>query len=352
MHCASLGEFEQGRPVLEAIRKQHPACFIHVSFFSPSGFEAVEGHPLLDSVSYLPPDTPENAEAFVRTLHPSLVLWVRYDFWYWMLKAAARSEAHCVCIAALFRPSQPFFQPWGGFFRTMLKAFHHIFVQNQSSEQLLRKIGFSHVSVIGDTRFDRVWEQSKAAVALDDFEKWVATRPLLVAGSVWPEDMEVLCNVFAQLPEYCIVVAPHEVRDEDLLRSLQPIKEPFGLYSKGAWEHRIVILNTIGLLSRLYRYATVAYVGGAFGQGLHNCLEPATFGVGMVFGPNIDRYPEAQELVQEGAAIRISTSAECVLAIRSVVGTPQMGKIAANYVSRRVGATEKIIHYLHHSWKA
>jgi len=316
-HCASLGEFEQGRPLLEAYRAANPGTKLVLTFFSPSGYEIRRNWPGADYVFYLPLDTRANARAFFDAVQPQLVVFVKYEFWYHFLTAAQRRNVPAVLVSAIFRPEQVFFQPWGGFFRQILTRFAHIFTQNEASAALLRARGLPHVSVAGDTRFDTVVATaSTPARALPVVDAFVADgAPVLVAGSMWPEDLPVLAPL---LHDYAgrlrTILAPHEI-DEATLRAVEA-QWPGQVvrYSRATAESvgqaRVLLIDNIGLLSQLYRFGDYAYIGGAFGKGLHNTLEAAAFGLPLFFGPTYGKFQEAVELVALKCAFPVRDAAE------------------------------------------
>lgn len=304
-HASSLGEFEQARPVIEALKKEHPEYKIVVTFFSPSGYEIRKNYDLADYICYLPMDTPGNAKRFVATIQPQVVYFVKYDFWYNYMRAIKDSGAQMYIFSTIFRPNQYFFKWYGGWFRKQLKLFDHLFVQNQESLQLLKKAGIEQCSIAGDTRFDRVHDITMAAKEFKEIEAFADGKPVVMAGSSWEPDE-------AQLKQYLdntkvdlkLIVAPHMIHEEHL----QKIEALFGkencvrftrLTPKENYR-QILIIDTMGMLSAMYRYATVAYIGGGFGQGIHNILEALTFGKPVVFGPRYQKFQEAHDIIALG----------------------------------------------------
>lgn len=316
-HCASLGEFEQGRPLLEAYRLAHPGTKLVLTFFSPSGYEVRKSWPGADYVFYLPLDTRRNARAFLAVVKPRLVVFVKYEFWYHFLNEAQRRGIPAVVVSAIFRPDQVFFQPWGGFFRSILTRFSHIFTQNEASAALLRGIGLARVSVAGDTRFDTVVATAAAPPRpLPVVEAFVADgAPVFVVGSSWPEDLPVLLPLLTRLRnDLRVLVAPHEISETNLRLVEEAFPGQVLRYSQAradtVAQARILLFDNVGLLSQLYRFGHYAYIGGAFGKGLHNTLEAAAFGLPLFFGPTYSRFQEAVELVALKCAFPVETAAE------------------------------------------
>jgi 3-deoxy-D-manno-octulosonic-acid transferase len=367
MHCSSLGEFEQGRPVLEGLRKESPGCRIVLTFFSPSGFETKKDYKGADHIFYLPLDSPKNARQFVNLVKPDLVLWVKYDYWYYFLAELKKRSIPLLLISGVFRPDQPFFHWYGRLHRYMLECFTHLFVQTEASKVLLEKLRLTEqVSVSGDTRFDRVIEIAEGAAPLPTIEAFCGDRPVIVAGSTWEEDEEELDHYANTHPELRFVVAPHEI-GEDRLREVEGLFRHAVRYS--VWEKNIdrpgtagaalagwpepnvLIIDNIGMLSRLYRYATIAYVGGGFGDdGVHNVLEAAVYGKPVVFGPVIEKYIEAVELTESGGGLIIDSALEAEKVFNRLLQNPQecreTGEASRSYVHSRKGATRRIIRYI------
>ncbi|OGX86145.1 3-deoxy-D-manno-octulosonic acid transferase [Hymenobacter glacialis] len=316
-HCASLGEFEQGRPLLEAYRLAHPGTKLVLTFYSPSGYEIRKSWPGADYVFYLPLDTESNAKAFFDVVRPRLVVFVKYEFWYHFLNQAHERGIPSVVVSAIFRPDQVFFKPWGGFFKGILKRFAHIFTQNDASAQLLRAAGIRQVSVAGDTRFDTVVGTAAASPrSLPLVNAFVADgAPVLVVGSSWPEDLPVLAPLILRYgPELRVLVAPHEITETNLRLVEAAFPGLVQRYSHAdaatVGQARILLFDNIGLLSQLYRFGKYAYIGGAFGKGLHNTLEAAAFGLPLFFGPTYAKFQEAVELVALKCAFPVASAAD------------------------------------------
>lgn len=317
-HAASLGEFEQARPVLEAYRQRHPDHQVLVTFFSPSGYEVRKNYSQADAVCYLPMDTPHNVRRFLDAAHPDKVFFVKYDFWYNYLNALRQRGIDTYIFSAIFRPEQYFFKPWGRWFiRQLRECFTHLFVQNEESLSLLKGHGISRCSLAGDTRYDRVHQIAQAAEPDAVVERFLQGHdgPVLVAGSTWPPDEQLLARLRESkkwFPER-IIIAPHEIHEEHL-RSIEALFPDSIRYSEcinaltqshnNTFTHsKVLIIDNIGLLSKLYRYATVAYIGGGFGVGIHNILEAVAYGKPVVFGPNYHKFQEAHDLIDLGGCM-------------------------------------------------
>jgi 3-deoxy-D-manno-octulosonic-acid transferase len=362
MHCSSLGEFEQGRPVIEALRKESPGARIVLTFFSPSGYRAKKDYEGADYVYYLPLDSPGNARRFISLVRPTLVLWVKYDYWYYYLVELKKKGIPVLLISGVFRADQPFFKWYGRLHRYMLECFTHLFVQTEASRALLEKRSLTgQVSVSGDTRFDRVIEIAREGEALPLIGAWCGEHPVVVAGSTWEEDEEELDHYANSHPDIRFVVAPHEI-GEDRLVEVERLFRHCIRYSVWAgagkvgsrpgWpEPNVLIIDNIGMLSRLYKYATITYVGGGFGDdGVHNVLEAAVYGKPVVFGPVIEKYIEAVELTETGGGIVIDSALEAEAVFDRLLRDPkeirEIGDASARYVDSKKGATAKIVQYI------
>ena len=301
-HCASLGEFEQGRPVIESYRKAHPDVKIVLTFFSPSGYNVRKNYHGADYVFYLPADTLLNVKRFLDAVDPVAAVFIKYEFWYHYLELLHRRNIHTILISAIFRPEQHFFKWYGGFFREMLRFLDHIFVQDKLSEELLNSIGLTNITVSGDTRFDRVAEVVSKAEAVGAIEDFAGDAPVLVAGSSWPPDEEIIARYARERRGMMkFIIAPHEVDSKNIER----IMKLFGAKavrlsdynSRGSGSFTILVIDRIGILSSVYRYAYICLIGGGFGKGIHNTLEAATWGKPVLFGPNYTRFREAVDLI-------------------------------------------------------
>jgi len=357
VHCASLGEFEQGRPVMEELKKNFPEYRILLTFFSPSGYEAQKNYAGADWIFYLPLDGPNTARRFLEITHPSLVIFVKYEFWYYYLKKISYRNIPLLLISALFRKDMSFFKWYGGLQQKMLLRFNQLFVQNRTSLELLQGIGLGGNSrIAGDTRFDRVKQIAEHADPLPLIEKFLGTKACIVAGSTWPEDEEVLINGWKNLemPELKWIIAPHEIS----AKHLQQLKQRFTgailyseLLSDPSLDNQVLIIDNVGMLSRLYRYSRISYVGGGFiKMGVHNVLEPAVYYKPVVIGPYYKKYQEAIGLVIEGGGLVVNDEQEFIQCIRSLIQDQQQNELAAmaagKFVQEQAGATKIILTYI------
>lgn len=368
MHCASLGEFEQGRPVVEALRERFPDITLIITFFSPSGYEIRKNYSSADYVFYLPMDSSVHARKFIDLINPTLVLWIKYDYWYYYLRELRKREIPVLLISPLFRVDQPFFKWYGNIHRLMLDSFHAFFVQNESSRQLLETIGINHsVFVSGDTRFDRVTDIAMASESMPVVEAFCNGRIVIVAGSTWEEDEEELDHYANTHTDIRFVIAPHEI-EEDHLRDMERLFRHSVRYStlekqihdrkegnKSILEQgppvNVLIIDNIGMLARLYAYGKICYVGGGFGDdGVHNVLEAAVYGKPVVTGPVIEKFIEVMELAEAGGVIIIDNALEAESVFSRLLDNEEEyifhGKAARDYVYARRGATGKIVQYI------
>ncbi|MBN8824591.1 MULTISPECIES: glycosyltransferase N-terminal domain-containing protein [unclassified Spirosoma] len=348
-HAASLGEFEQGRPVMEAFRKTYPAYKILLTFFSPSGYEVRKNYDGADYILYLPADTPANARQFIQIVMPQLAFFIKYEFWYNYLRELNQAAVPTISFSAIFRPDQLFFKPYGGFYRSLLRYFDHILVQNQESLDLLKQLDLKHSTLAGDTRFDRVAQVAAAKQEIPLAQRFKDNQPVLVVGSAWPEDMHVIIpflNAFDKPLK--AIIAPHEILEAEIEHWRTLLKKSSIRFSQAnaadASRAEILFIDNVGMLSSLYQYGEFAFIGGAFKQGLHNILEAATFGMPLFFGPEYSKYQEAVDLVAEGAAFPVSTTTELMTAFSRQYGNPtEAAQISRQYVQRNIGATAKVM---------
>jgi 3-deoxy-D-manno-octulosonic-acid transferase len=383
MHCASLGEFEQGRPLLEAIKKRYPQAVVILTFFSPSGYEiTTAGNTkkpgIADHIFYLPMDSPSNAARMVEAIKPSVVLWVKYEFWYYYLTELKQQRIPVLMVSGIFRESQPFFKWYGGIWREMLKSFSWFFLQNEDSQELLAAIGIQqNVSISGDTRFDRVIEIAQQFEPLPLIEAFCGNSKVIVAGSTWEEDEEELIHYVKNNPQIKFIIAPHEIHEENI-RDVQKEFAGAMLYSEllknSAADGRkvadntgttsglktrnskpetanVLIIDNIGMLSRLYHYADISFVGGGFEEsGIHNVLEPAVYGKPVIFGPEYEKFAEAVDLVECGAGICIHNALELEKVLVELWENEallrQKSEAAKNYVYSKAGATWDIMDHI------
>lgn len=354
-HFASLGEFEQGRSVMEQIKQRYPQEKIIVTFFSPSGYEIRKNTGLADYVFYLPEDTKRHANQFLDAINPKLAIFTKYEYWFHYFDQLEKRGVRLLMISAIFREDQLFFKRYGGFYRNLLKKVSFFFTQNMESVHMLKWIGITKAGLAGDTRFDRVVELPKTHKSVDAVESFVAGQQVLVAGSTWPADEELLKGLLANHSKWKAVLAPHEIH-EDHLKQLEktfPSALRFSKFSSYSLEQiskeQVLIIDNIGMLSSLYFYGQIAYIGGGFGAGIHNTLEAATYGMPVIFGPKYEKFQEAMDLVELGAGFPISTQEELNQifgALQDVNKLSIAGASAKKYVNTRSGATQIIMKYL------
>ncbi len=350
-HVSSLGEFEQGRPVMEAFREAHPEYKIVLTFFSPSGYEIRKNYSGADFIFYLPADTRKNAHQFIQIVNPKVAFFVKYDFWFHYLNQLHKKQIPTYIFSAIFRPNQLFFKWYGSWYRRMLHFFTLIYVQNQESAELLHKIGITKVMVAGDTRFDRVFALAQSSKDLPLIEKFTANHSVIVAGSTWEKDEELIARYAKENPNTKWIIAPHEIHQAHLDKIQTQFNGQFLFYSKATEQNinrcNILVIDSIGLLSSLYKYGTIAYIGGGFGKGIHNTLEAATYGLPIVFGPNYLRFQEACDLIDQKAAFSIKTYANFKQKMDELIALKDIqinaGKAALKYVHSMKGGTHKIL---------
>lgn len=361
IHAASLGEFEQAVPVMEMLKEEYPQHQILVTFFSPSGYENKKEHPLTDLITYLPLDTKANAKKFLDLVQPEFVFFVKYDIWPNFMKELQTRKIRSFLISGTFREDQIYFKPYGKWMKNALQTFEHIFVQNTDSLELLRKKGFSKVSLSGDTRFDRVSRQLAYPNKLDVMEEFIQEELCIVAGSTWPEDEELLLEYIKASPEKVkFVIAPHEIKTEKIKNFRSKLTKASLLFSEtkenSPAKYQVLIVDNIGLLSKIYSYADIAYVGGAAGKtGLHNILEPATFGVPVIIGKNYAGFPEAFSLEKLAGLFSVSSKEELSEILKKLRENTDFrkktGMIAGHFVTSNTGATRTIQKYLQNHQK-
>jgi 3-deoxy-D-manno-octulosonic-acid transferase len=355
IHAASLGEYEQAVPVIIKLKDLFPTYKIVLSFFSPSGFEVKKKNSLAHVVTYLPLDTPANAEKFLNIVHPDWALFIKYEFWPNFLKELKKRELRSVLISGAFRENQVFFKPYGKWMRKYLKAFEFFFVQNERSKQLLQQIGFENCSVSGDTRFDRVYAQLQQDNHLDFVEEFVDDHLCIVAGSTWPEDEDLIIDfVNKEHQKVKFIIAPHAIKPEKIKNLQSKLEADTILFSEKEGETlkdaNVLIVDTVGLLTKIYSYAQIAYVGGAAGNtGLHNILEPAAFGVPVIIGQNFEKFPEAGKLKEAGGLFSVKNSDEANDILDKLINDrgfrEKAGKNSVAFIEKNKGATNKIYNY-------
>ncbi len=355
MHCSSLGEFEQGRPLLEKLRNEYPGFRIIVSFFSPSGYEVQKNYAGADHVFYLPMDSKKNAAKWYELINPACVLFVKYEFWNFYLQEARKRKIPLLLISGIFRESQPFFSWYGKFYRNMLTCFTHLFIQNENSAKLLQSIGIENFTTCGDTRFDRVINMEKNQITSPGIENFCGNAITVIAGSTWLEDDEELNHFVNKKMDMRFIIAPHDIGPDRIKECMALYKNSI-LYSEYIKELYLppgintIIIDNIGMLKRLYGYATISFVGGGFGgDGVHNVLEPAVYGRPVLFGPVYEKFPEAEDLVANGGAFSVIDAIELEERLDELMSDENLYKAACvkarEFVESHAGATKQILDY-------
>ncbi len=358
MHCASLGEFEQGRPVLEQFREVFPTWKIVLSFYSPSGYEQRKDYAGADHVTYLPLDTPAQATAFVEALAPNQAVFVKYEFWYYHLQALFARGIPTLLISAVFRPDQLFFRWYGGPFLSLLRRYTHVFVQDEASQKLLAQYGIHHVIRAGDTRIDRTMALATQPFEEEKIANFANGRSVLVVGSSWAPDEEIILPWLANdaSQDWAVLLAPHEIGEPHLQQIMTKSRVPTQRYTQTTAaetpQARLLVLDTIGMLNKVYRYGQLAYIGGGFGAGIHNTLEPIAYDLPVIFGPRYDKFIEARALVATGGGFAIGSIAEFGRVFQQLTQT-ETGQTAVAalrlYKQTGRGATDIIMAYLQRS---
>ncbi|MBP5629509.1 MAG: 3-deoxy-D-manno-octulosonic acid transferase [Bacteroidaceae bacterium] len=362
-HAASLGEFEQGRPLIEKIRENHPEHKILLTFFSPSGYEVRKDYKGADVICYLPFDTKLNARKFMRIAKPKMAFFIKYEFWQNYLSELHRRGVPTYSVASIFRPNQIFFRWYGHKYRNVLRTFAHLFVQNQESVDLLKTLGITNTTIVGDTRLDRVLQIRKAAKDLPMCEAFESSRVqgdknsrdyVVVAGSSWQPDEDIIIDYFNRHPNQRLIIAPHVVSESHLAEIESKLQRPAVRYTqataKTAAEAHCLIIDCYGLLSSIYRYATVAYVGGGFGAGIHNVPEAAVYGVPVIIGPNNKKFREARKLIDLGGCFEINNSDDYATVIDTLISQPasltKASTASADYIKANAGAVDMIYNFV------
>ncbi len=353
-HAASLGEFEQGRPMIEIIRKRYPEYKILLTFFSPSGYEVRKNYDGADVICYLPFDTPYKVRKFLNLANPAIAVFIKYEFWLNYLTELKRRGIKTYLISAIFRPNQLFFKWYGKWYRKALECFEILFVQDEDSKKLLTGYGINNVEVCGDTRFDRVLEIQQNARLLPEVETFVrGDSPILIIGSSWPEDEEIIIPYFNTHPEMKLIIAPHEIHREHLLYIQSLLNRPSIRLSESCEESLLtndcLIIDSFGLLSSIYRYGDIAYIGGGFGGGIHNTLEAAVYGIPVIFGPKYHKFKEAKNLIACGGGFSVDNANAFTNRMDHFISDPvsrrKAGTAAGDFVHQNTGATEKILSF-------
>ena len=359
-HFASLGEFEQGLPVLIAFKQKHANLPVVITFFSPSGFEIRKNTPYADAVYYLPLDTAANARHFIGAINPSIAVFTKYEYWFHYFYELNRSNVPLFVISGIFRPKQVFFRWYGGLHRKMLGYVTRFFVQDEESKMLLDQLGITAVEVSGDTRFDRVWSNAQAPKSFPLVEEFTRGKKVLVAGSTWPQDEEFLAQLIRVQPDWKFIIAPHEIREEKIVALLALLPESaatrYSLLDSGSFKSsqllaaQVLVIDNIGMLSSLYQYGQIGYIGGGFGVGIHNTLEAAAFGLPVLFGPNYERFKEARDLVASQLGFSIGNTEELqnvfMLLTQDDHALQAISQQVKDFVRYRTGATGLIMKYI------
>ena len=351
-HCASAGELEQGKPLIEALKLEYPNHKMVISFFSPSGFQAGKKYLYADVVTYLPADTKANAKRFVDIVHPELVVFVKYEFWFHHLSALAFHHVPVILVSSIFRRNQEFFKWYGKFYRQILFLFRQLFVQDEASFQLLKEHQIQHATVSGDTRFDRVVKIAGQQEPLESIDRFAGRKKIIVAGSTWPDDEKLLAQYLH--PGVKIIMAPHEINSShlDFIKSIFTGAVLYSdLHNEGSENAEVLIIDNVGMLSRLYSSATITYIGGGFNKsGIHNTLEAAVYGKPVLFGPNYRKFREARDLITAGGASSISNAAELKTKMDQLLTDPgylfKCGRASKEYVMKNTGATQTVMNYI------
>ena len=356
IHCASLGEFEQGRPIIEKLKIQFPNHKIVLTFFSPSGYEVRKNYATADVVCYLPLDTKSNAIKFIEKVHPELAIFIKYEFWPNILKQLKKKNIETILVSGIFRKKQSFFRVYGSWMRKSLQTFSYFFVQDERSKQLLNSINFKNVAVSGDTRFDRVHAINQQNNFLEFMTNFKGEKLLFVAGSTWNEDEKIIVDYInnCELEHIKFVIAPHNIKSEEIKNLRESINKKVILYSERddneISKFDVLIIDTIGILTKIYSYANIAYVGGAFATGLHNVLEPATFGLPIIIGPKYSKFKEVVELVENKGCIVVNNAFEFEKVVNTLLSDSvfrtEKGEITNKYIVNNIGATSMILDYI------
>ncbi len=360
-HCASLGEFEQGRPVLERFRELYPSCRLLLTFFSPSGYEIRKHYPGADIVAYLPLDTPGNARKFLRIVHPRIVFIVKYEYWFNLIREVRRQNIPLFLISAVFHPRQPFFRWYGSWFRKQLKEVTWFFLQNSDSKTLAESLGIRNFTVTGDTRLDRVAAIAEQRIPIPAAEAFAGEKPIFIGGSTWPEDEELILPLLVSRGmNLKFILAPHEVDEARIGALVEKIRGLKGfpqgplavarlsqVTGKQAARARVLVVDTMGQLAQLYQYSKIAFIGGGFGVGIHNILEAAAFGNPVIFGPNYQKFTEARDLIRLGGAVSLTSAEALRKQVKTLLNDPvhysHVSDTCRIYVESGKGATSRII---------
>jgi len=346
VHCSSVGEFEQGLPVIESIKKGHPTWKVVITFFSPSGYESVN-HPMIDYKFYLPVDTKSNARQFINLIEPEIALFIKYEFWYHFLNELSKNQIPIYSVSSIFRSSQTFFKWYGGWNRKMLRKFTHFMVQDETSKELLRSIGINEVTQTGDTRFDRVIELKQEGVFFPEIDSFIGDKKVFIIGSLRNEDDEIILPFVNANPEFAYIIAPHDITEKHIAKIEQSISSTVRHSALNANSNKnVLIIDSIGKLSRLYQFANFAYVGGGFSDGIHNILEPAVYNIPVFFGSkHFKKYKEAVDLVRLEAAFPVHDSTSLEILVNKLTNPTLLKNVSKkmkDYVKANEGAARKV----------
>lgn len=355
IHCASLGEFEQGRPLIDELKTNYPDKKILLTFYSPSGYDVQKNYQNADFVYYLPIDTPRNAYRFVKYIKPETAFFIKYEYWYNLLRNLKKNNIPVYFVSAIFRRKQLFFKSYGSWYRKVLYFATHFFVQTPASGKLLKSIGIDNYSITGDTRFDRVANVAQKAISLPIVDAFCKQHPVIIAGSTWKAEEALLLQYLRTNTNVKVILAPHEAESENIDRIMQQFGDKAIRYSEASEQNcknkQVLLIDRYGLLTSLYQYGTIAVIGGGFGVGIHNTLEAATFGMPIVFGQNYRRFKEAVDLVRFNCAFPINNIEEFNTTLNHLLKNPELTKTisknAADYVLQNIGATQKIINHVY-----
>lgn len=355
-HASSLGEFEQGRPLIESLKEKQKNLKVILTFFSPSGYEIRKNYSGADIICYLPLDTPYNARRFVKLVKPKWTFFIKYEYWYNFLKQVKNSQSKLYLVSGIFRENQLFFKSYGKWYKNILKNFDHLFVQNENSATLLKQAGMNNYTIAGDSRFDRVVQIANQSKSIEVAETFASDSMVIVCGSTWEPDEVNLINYLHQskTENLKLIIAPHEIHPSHIQQIIDKIEVPYALFSKAEKANlkqcRMLIIDNIGMLSSIYKYGQIAYIGGGFGAGIHNTLEAAVYGVPVIFGPNHKKFQEAVGLLECGGGFTYTNSEELVVLMDEFIQSPDVlsksGKSAKKYVDSMKGATSIIENYI------
>lgn len=355
VHVASLGEFEQGRPIIEHIKNSRPEYTIILTFFSPSGYEIRKNYEYADYVFYLPEDTAKKAKRFIELIHPEIALFIKYEYWYNYLMYLNKKKIPVYMISAIFRQNHIFFKWYGFWYRKMLKTIKYFFVQNEKSKLMLKKLGYNNVCIAGDTRFDRVVEIAEKAQKNLVIEQFKGDNKILIAGSTWKGDEKILINYInkSKNKKWKYIIAPHEIHENNIKRIENALHKDSTKYSEAKnvniEDKDVLIIDNMGMLASIYQYGNIAYVGGGFNTGIHSILEPATFGLPVIFGPDYENFQEAHDLIHMQAAYSIQNEDHFTQIINKLITNnliQKKGGICRNYIKEKKGATKKIVNWV------